>query len=88
MTVEVRDHCMIKQGYKNLILHILMSTKNDLQLAPYRKGEYFVRRQEALQFIESEWFEALCSAVNLEPSAARKHLKNVSAKSGEQGNMA
>jgi prolipoprotein diacylglyceryltransferase len=51
-------------------------------------GTVVASRQEALQFIESEWFEALCFAVNLEPSAARKHLKNVSAKSGKQGNMA
>lgn len=57
-----------------MILQLLMITKSDLQIKSNRKGELYKQRQEALEFVQSEWFEALCMAMKLDPSAVRERL--------------
>jgi hypothetical protein len=72
---------MMNQGYTNLILDVLLLTKSDLKMRSKKQGAFFQNKHEALTFVESEWFEALCIAVRLDPDAARERLLNKGRKS-------
>lgn len=61
-------------GYYHLILEILMLAHFDLKNRERKGGVNFQYRHDALTFIETEWFEMLCEAVNLDPSWIRKGL--------------
>jgi len=65
---------MMQPGYYHLIREILLLTRSDLKIRSKKKGQYFQIRQEALLFIDTEWFESLCDSVGLDPDAARERL--------------
>lgn len=67
---------MLPPGYYHLIRELLLLTKSDLKIRAKKKGPYYRYKQEALAFIEREWFEALCVAVSLDPDAVRRELLN------------
>lgn len=62
-----RDIVMLPTGYKDLICELLLLTLSDVKMRSKKGGEHFQKRQEALAFLESEWFEELCIAVDLDP---------------------
>ncbi len=62
---------MMPRGYYLLIQEMLLLTKSDLKIRAKRTGQYFQIKQDALSFIQTEWFEALCFAVDLDPDAVR-----------------
>lgn len=65
---------MLPAGYEKLIQEMLILTKQDLKIRSRKKGRFFQVRQDALTFIDTEWFEALCMAVQLDPEAVRHRL--------------
>jgi len=60
--------------YRDLACEILYQTYLDLQTKSRKGGENFLIRQDALTFLESDWFITLCLAVNLDPAAAKKKI--------------
>jgi hypothetical protein len=56
---------MMPAGYCHLIREILMLTRSDLKIDAKKKGLHFMIRQDALSFIQTEWFEFLCIAMDL-----------------------
>ncbi|MEX2105087.1 MAG: hypothetical protein WD907_07175 [Bacilli bacterium] len=75
---------MLSKGHRYMILHVLLLTKNDLQIKTNRKGRNAYNRQEALAFIQTEWFETLCLSVQMEPSYVRARFINEKGKPTEQ----
>lgn len=73
---------MWDRGYRQLIVSILLQVKNDLEIIPKRKGKYYLSRsdilaqQDALRFMETQWFEELCLAVDLEPLSVKEAFLN------------
>lgn len=65
---------MPKSGYRQLVCEMLLLTHHDLQRRGRTGGINFQRRQDALAFVESAWFEQLCGMVDLEPERVRKSL--------------
>lgn len=62
---------MLVSGYSQLICELLLLTYQDINNRERRGGRHFQYRQEALAFIETEWFEFLCLSVNLDPDYVR-----------------
>jgi hypothetical protein len=61
-------------GYHELIHEILLTTYWDLQQRARKGGQIFRYRQDALAFLETEWFETLCQAVDLNPSLVKRSM--------------
>jgi len=59
-------------GYYQLIREMLLLTRSDLKIREKKKGQHFQIRQDALTFINTEWFESICFAVDLDPDAVRE----------------
>lgn len=62
---------MMPQGYCLLILEMLLLTRSDLKIRAKNKGRFYQMRQDAIAFINTEWFESLCISVSLDPDAVR-----------------
>lgn len=60
--------------YRDLACEIVYQTYLDLQTTSRRGGENFLIRQDALAFLESDWFITLCLAINLDPAVARRNI--------------
>lgn len=58
-------------GYYHLIYEILLITHFDLKQRARKGGRNFQDRQDALAFLETEWFEILCITVDLDHSRVR-----------------
>lgn len=68
-------------GYRVLVCAILVQTYLDLIPKARKGGRNFQRRQEALAFLKTDWFETLCAAVDLDPSYVKKEMLRASANS-------
>lgn len=64
----------VSHGYRYLVCGIMVQTFFDLQTRARRGGRHFQTRQEALSFLESSWFETLCTSINLDPSYVKKEM--------------
>lgn len=62
---------MLPAGYTELICELLLLTFSDVKMRSKKGGKNFQKRQEALAFLETEWFETLCVAVDLDPLAVK-----------------
>lgn len=61
-------------GYEDLVYEILLLTHFDLKQRGRKGGQNFRNRQDALAFMESQWFETLCHSVDLEPHTVKMNL--------------
>ncbi len=59
-------------GYYYLICEILLITHYDLKHRERKGGRNFQARQDALAFLETEWFEILCMTVDLDHEWVRE----------------
>ncbi|WP_276357656.1 hypothetical protein [Cohnella caldifontis] len=75
---------MNTSGYIHLVHEILLTTHWDLQLRARKGGQNFRHRQDALAFLDTEWFETLCQSVDLNPSCVRKNLIRVAYRTEKQ----
>ncbi|NTZ20709.1 hypothetical protein EXW96_25300 [Paenibacillus sp. JMULE4] len=66
-------------GYRVLVCAILIQTYFDLKTKARKGGRNFQMRQEALGFLKTDWFETLCTAIDLDPSFVRKEMLRASA---------
>ena len=58
-------------GYAQLIRELLILTYHDLNNRQRTGGRNFQHRQEALAFLQTEWFEYLCTSIDLDPDYVR-----------------
>ena len=65
---------MQSRGYYYLICEIFLLTHFDLKHRARKGGCNFQYRQDALAFLETEWFEILCVSIDLDPVRVRNSL--------------
>lgn len=69
---------MLPAGYTELICELLLLTLSDIKVRSKKGGGNFQKRQEALTFIETEWFETLCIAIDMDPLATKHYFTRAS----------
>lgn len=50
---------MQQEGYRQLIINIILQAKSDLEVGKEKSQLAFIQRQDAIRFVSSEWFEEL-----------------------------
>ncbi|UVI31152.1 hypothetical protein [Paenibacillus spongiae] len=61
-------------GYMILVQEVILLAQMDATKKCSRRGPSYEAKEEALHFLQTEWFEMLCMSIDLDPHAVREAI--------------